>query len=100
LTRFQPVGIRRQDAHGSENAGSDIGDGRADFYRRFIVTPAGDAHQTGHTLGHQIKPASRSVWPGPAEPGQRTIDQPRVQLLSIFIAQAKPFHGPKPKILN
>src|ERR1700745_3611121 len=92
--------IGSQYTHGPKYTGGDIGDRRTNFHRCLIVTLARNTHQTGHSLSHQIKTASRRVWSRAAEPRQRAVNQARVKLPDHFVLEPKPLHGAEPKIFD
>ena len=91
---------RREYAHASENAGRDIGNRCSHLYGRMSWAFPGYAHQTAHALGHQVESAAVGIGSGAAEPGDRTVDQPRIQRMHCIIAEAHLLHGAAAEILD
>ena len=68
---------RRQNGGGGVGTGQHIHKRHTDLHRHTIGL-AGHAHQTAHTLNHEIISGAVRVWPMHAKPGNRTIDKPRI----------------------
>ena len=79
---------RDQDAHGGEDAGGQVGDRNADAHRS-LPRQAGDRHQPAHALGDLIEAGTIAIRPVLAEPGNRGIDQPLVDLAQRFVIDAE-----------
>src|SRR5262245_695528 len=84
--------IGGQDAHRRENARGYIRQGRAAFHGRPVRALAGEAHDPAHRLRNEIEAAPMLVGTGAAEPGERAVDQRRIILAQVLIAEAKPLH--------
>jgi hypothetical protein len=70
---------------GCQNRRRSINAGEHIRYRhthllRLPIRRAGHAHQPGHALNDEIIPGAVCIRPVLPEPGDRTIDQPRVHL--------------------
>src|SRR5262245_34865092 len=88
---FFAVRERRAYCDRRVHAGNDV----ADRYTRLLRPPAGkivalagDAHQSGHALDHEVVAGALGVRPGLAEARHRAVDEPRVDLPQILVAQA------------
>ena len=84
--------VRERRAHGDRrvHAGHDVGDRDARLLRPAagqVVALAGDAHQPGHPLDHEVVAGPLAVRAGLAEAGDRAVDEPRVDLLQVVVAE-------------
>ena len=99
LAGFQSVDVCRHRAVGTEEAGSQVGDGHPDLgWRRIGV--AGNAHQPADALGHQVEPAAVAGRASAAESGNGAVNQAGLDVAQIGIVQPHPFHHAGPEILN
>src|SRR5918997_3378743 len=99
LAGFETMRIGSENAHGSKNAGGDVGKRRPTFRggsSRFTC----EAHDAAHGLRHEVEAASVLVGAGPAEAGEGAVDEPGIVLLQILIAEAEALHHAWTKILN
>src|SRR5438309_6860551 len=76
----------------SENARGNVSNWSPYFHRRTARSLSRDTHQPTHPLCDQIEPAAIGIRPGPPKPGDRTIDQSRIQRMQRVIAETHPFH--------
>ena len=85
-----PVVEGGQDADGRIHAGGQIRHREANPLRPgagIAIGDAGDAHQPGHALDQIIVAGLRCARPGLAEPGDRTIDNARIDRSQIIVAE-------------
>ena len=99
LSGFEGVDVGAQDTVGGQSSGGNVGDRYAHLGRR-AVGKAGNAHQSTHSLGHQVKSSPIAVWTGTAETGYRAIYQGRPVLDQLGVTQAQPFHDTGTKVLH
>src|SRR5581483_5815356 len=81
---------RRADGDRRVHAGDDVGDRHAGALRtaaRRSVGLAGDAHHAAHALDHEIVARPLAVRAGLAETGHRAIDDARIELAYIVVAE-------------
>ena len=84
--------VRERGAHGDRrvHAGDDVGDRDSRFLRaaaRKIVALPGDAHHAAHALDHEIVAGPLAPGAGLAEPGHRAVDELRIDLLQVAVAE-------------
>ena len=86
---------RRQDADDRIDAGENVGHRHAGA-RRLAVGGAGEVHEAGHALRHEIVAGARRVGAGLAEAGDRAIDQARVVLARGLHSRDRTWRGRRP----
>src|SRR5712691_10065114 len=82
---------RRADGDRGVHPGDDVGDRYAGALRtaaRRAVGLAGDAHHAAHALDHEVVARPLAPGAGLAEPGQRAVDEPRIDLPQSVVAEA------------
>ena len=100
FTCHLPVPECGTDPHGEQDSGRDVGhrhtglDGRP--ARRF----AGHAHDPGHGLGHEIVARPPAVGAGSSETAHGAIDNDRIELSRIFVADAETFENTGTEVLH
>ena len=99
LAGLQAVDIGRQDAHAAADAAHDIGNGGAGAGGG-AVGPAGGAHQAADGLTHNVIACPLMVGAVVAEAGDGGIDDGRVDLAQLLIAQAQAVHNAGTVILQ
>ena len=90
----------RQHADGTEQAGDDVGHGRAALQRRPVGALAGDAHEAAHGLGHQVEAAAIAPRAGEAVAGDRAIDQAWIALFQPGLSEAEARQHAGPVVLD
>src|SRR5918993_3980317 len=95
---LEAMRIGSKNAHGSKNAGGDVGKRRAAFGGGSSRSTC-EAHDAAHGLRHEVEAASVLVRAGPAEAGEGAVDEPGMVLLQILIAEAEALHHAWTKIL-
>ena len=83
---------RHQDADGQVHAAQHVAHGAA-HTGGLAARVAGDAHQAAHRLGDDIVSGALGVGPVAAEAGHRRINDARVDLFQLVIAQAQLVHN-------
>src|SRR5262249_24572101 len=84
--------IGGQDAHRREDACGYIRQRGTAFDRWAVRALAGEAHDPAHGLRNEIEAAPMLVGTGAAEPGERAVDQRRIILAQVLIAEAEARH--------
>ena len=90
----------RTDSHGEKNARGNVGHGDSGFDRGAPGTLAGDAHDAGHALGHEIKSGPITVRSAAAESADRTIDHFGIDLPDLLVAEPEPVQNPGSEVLH
>ena len=90
---------RRQDADGHVHAGAGIADGRIDEGRR-ILGEAGDAHRAAHGLRDRLEALEAAVGAVGAEALDGRVDQARVDLGELLVAEAQPVQRARAEVLD
>ena len=70
------------------------------YFGRRAVGKAGNAHQTAHTLGHQVEPAPVAVGAGGSETRNGTIDEAGFEPGEFFVTQPQPVHHAGPEVFH
>lgn len=94
------MGVGGEHPHGGQDAGGDVGDRCAALHRRLARPGAGDAHQAGHALGHEIEARAVGVGAAAAEARQRAVDQLRELGPQGVVAEAEALHRTGTVILD
>src|SRR5438045_9427904 len=90
LARVFAMRERGADRDRGIHAGDDVGDRHARALRpaaRGVVRLAGDAHHSAHPLNHEIVARMFAVRAGVAEAGDGAVDEPRIELTQLRIAE-------------
>ena len=61
---------------------------------------SGGAHEAAHALHDDVDSAAVAVGAGLTEPGGGGVDEPRVDLLEVFVAEAEAFHRSGREVLR
>src|SRR5919197_3959471 len=90
LARALAVREGRANRDRGVHAGDDVGDRHAGALRaaaRRVIGLAGDAHHAAHALDHEVVTGALAIRTGMAKPGNRTVDEPRVQLTHLLVPE-------------
>jgi hypothetical protein len=99
LARPLPLNVRQQDPLDGIQRREAIGDRHADLGRAGLREP-GDVHQPRLTLDHHVVAGFVPARPGGAVAGNRTVDQPRVQLARAIRTESEPLERARPEVLD
>ena len=77
LAGLQGIDVGRHDSIGSEQAGGQVGNRNSHFRRGRVGVPR-NAHQAAYPLRHKVESAPVAGRAGAAEPGNRAVDQARL----------------------
>ena len=78
---------RRENGDGGIDAGEDVGIGDADLLR-LALGLAGQVHDAAHALDHQVVAGAMRIGAVLPKPGDRAIDEPRIDLSQALVVES------------